>query len=76
MNRTTPTGSHFTLGVGTRSRSRYRRRTHADRACPPIDSLLVEDNPAGVRLVIEAPQTAAVATQLRVARAGAEALVC
>ena len=43
-------------------------------ARPPIDILLVEDNPADVRLTIEALKTAGVATQLHVARDGAEAI--
>jgi two-component system, chemotaxis family, response regulator Rcp1 len=43
-------------------------------ARPPIAILLVEDNPADVRLTIEALKTAGVATQLLVARDGAEAI--
>ena len=43
-------------------------------ARPPIEILLVEDNPADVRLTIEALKTADVPTQLHVARDGAEAI--
>jgi CheY-like chemotaxis protein len=43
-------------------------------ACPPIRILLVEDNPADVRLTIEALKEARVPNVLQVARDGAEAL--
>jgi two-component system, chemotaxis family, response regulator Rcp1 len=43
-------------------------------ARPPIQILLVEDNPADVRLTVEALKAAGVATQLHVARDGAEAI--
>jgi chemotaxis family two-component system response regulator Rcp1 len=43
-------------------------------ARPPIEILLVEDNPADVRLTIEALKEAHVPNNLRVARDGAEAI--
>ena len=43
-------------------------------AAPPIDILLVEDNPADVRLAQEAFKDARVANRLHVARDGVEAL--
>lgn len=43
-------------------------------AVPPIDILLVEDNPADVRLAQEAFKDARVANRLHVARDGVEAL--
>jgi two-component system, chemotaxis family, response regulator Rcp1 len=43
-------------------------------ATPPIEILLVEDNPADVRLTIEALKEARVRNQLHVARDGVEAL--
>jgi two-component system, chemotaxis family, response regulator Rcp1 len=41
---------------------------------PPIDILLVEDNPADVRLTIEALKDAKVRNQLHIARDGVEAI--
>jgi two-component system, chemotaxis family, response regulator Rcp1 len=43
-------------------------------ASPPIEILLVEDNPADVRLTIEALKDAAVPHRLHVARDGVEAI--
>ena len=43
-------------------------------ARPPLDILLVEDNPADVRLTIEALKDAKVPTRLQVARDGVEAI--
>jgi chemotaxis family two-component system response regulator Rcp1 len=43
-------------------------------ARPPIEVLLVEDNPADVRLTIEALKDAKVPTRVHVARDGVEAL--
>src|SRR5205809_7297895 len=43
-------------------------------AGPPIEILLVEDNPADVRLMIEALKDARVANRLHVARDGVEAI--
>jgi two-component system, chemotaxis family, response regulator Rcp1 len=43
-------------------------------ARPPIQILLVEDNPADVRLTIEAFKEASVPNELQVARDGAEAV--
>jgi CheY-like chemotaxis protein len=43
-------------------------------ATPPIEILLVEDNPADVRLTIEALKEARVRNRLHVARDGVEAL--
>ncbi|HEV8394734.1 MAG TPA: response regulator [Vicinamibacterales bacterium] len=43
-------------------------------ASPPIEILLVEDNPADVRLTLEALKDAKVANRLHVARDGVEAI--
>lgn len=43
-------------------------------ATPPIEILLVEDNPADVRLTVEALRDARVANRLHVARDGVEAI--
>jgi two-component system, chemotaxis family, response regulator Rcp1 len=43
-------------------------------ARPPLDVLLVEDNPADVRLTIEALKDARMPTRLHVARDGVEAI--
>jgi CheY-like chemotaxis protein len=43
-------------------------------ARPPIEILLVEDNPADVRLTVEALKNAGVANRLQVARDGVEAI--
>ena len=43
-------------------------------AGPPIEILLVEDNPADVRLTVEALKDARVANRLHVARDGVEAI--
>ena len=43
-------------------------------ARPPIEILLVEDNPADVRLTVEALKDAKVPTRLHVARDGVEAI--
>lgn len=43
-------------------------------ARPPIEILLVEDNPADVRLTVEALKEAGVPNNLQVARDGAEAI--
>ena len=43
-------------------------------ARPPIEILLVEDNPADVRLTVEALKEARVANRLHVARDGVEAI--
>ena len=43
-------------------------------AAPPIEIMLVEDNPADVRLTVEALKEARVPNRLHVARDGVEAM--